>query len=298
MILEKPFLLFVLPATFLALGLAVASFHVTPTPYRPPEYSLNNELAIITANEGHVEISRFHTSHSSPLPKGQKLSISLYNLDRIQTRLASKTRVQFLDGYELEFRPKSMFVIEQWSPKDNQGPIYMNLLAGDYKVIQKGRPGSVFIVKQGQVFDPLRKPQKNLRVLATHIHSSIETSVVTAKQSKKPKNNDIAEVKVPLTKAPLIRTLSNEYIDETIAKSRDQFVKCQQYAIRENKASKGQLLVGLSIEPIGKMKEVQVLASDIKNPELHNCILKVLGRTSFRSFDGPEIVRSYPFIFE
>lgn len=284
------------PATFLAIGLAIASFNVTPTPHTPAEYSLN-ELGTITTSQGRVEISRFHTSHSSPLPEGKNLSIALYNLDRIQTRLASKTRVQFLDGFELEFSSKSMFVIEQWSSEENQGPIYMNLIAGDYKVIKKGRPGSVFIVQRGQIFDPTRKPQKTSRVLATWVRPPLENQV-TAKASPIENPEPMETPEPPLTGMPLIATLSNEYIDETIAKNRDQFVKCQQYAIRENKASKGQLLVGISIEPIGKMKDVRVLASDIKNPELHDCVTKVLGRTHFRSFDGPEIVRSYPLIFE
>lgn len=281
---------------FLATGLTIASFSVTPTPYTPPDYNLN-ELAMITASEGRVEISRYHTSHSSPLPNGKSLSISLYNLDRIQTRLASRTRVQFLDGYELEFAPKSLFVVEQWSPEENQGPIYMNLIAGDYKVIKKGRPGSVFIVKHGQIFDPTRKPRKSPRVIANYVRAPLENqATVTPEEAPTPADVVTPEAK-PVEK-PLIATLTNEYIDETIAKNRDQFVKCQQYAIRENKSSKGQLLVGISIEPIGKMKDVRVLASDIENPELHDCIVKVLERTNFRQFNGPEIVRSYPLIFE
>lgn len=294
MILEKPFLLFVFPALCLALGLAIASFNVSPTPYVPVDFDLN-ELAQLTQAEGRVEISRYHTSHSSPLPQGKKLEISLYNLDTIQTRLASKTRVHFLDGYELEFSPKSLFIVEQWNPEENTGPIYMNVLAGDYKVIKKGRPGSLYIVRNGQIFDPSRKPKKNRRTLSLVIRAQVEHQALN---TEKPTPSPSPAEKPAPQQTALIQTLTNEYIDETIAKNRDQFVKCQQYAVRENKASKGQILVGISIEPIGKMKDVRVLASDIDNPELHDCVSKVLNRTNFRSFTGSEIVRSYPLIFE
>lgn len=294
MILERPFLLFVFPAVFLAIGLTIASFNVSLPPPNITDAPLN-ELATIQNNSGVVELSRYHTSYSSPLPEGKGLEISLYNFDKVQTRLASKTQLSFLDGFLLEFKPKSLLVIEQWDPEENQGPIYINLLAGDYKVLKKGQPGSLFIVQKGQVFDPLRKPKSHPRALALNIQQPLETEVSSKPSLPTETDASIAHV---LPKTPLIQTLSNEYIDETIAKNRDQFVKCQQYAIRENKQAKGQLLIGIAIEPLGKMKETRVLASDIDNPELHKCIQAVMNRTQFRPFHGPEIVRSYPLVFE
>ena len=75
-------------------------------------------------------------------------------------------------------------------------------------------------------------------------------------------------------------------------------MKCQTHAIRQNKKSKGQLLIGISIESRGKMKDVQILASDIQNEELLSCVKTVLERTHFRAFQGAEIIRSYPLVFE
>lgn len=301
MIFERPFLLVILPLVTLGLGLTFASFQVSLSSHRQVTTPLN-EVALIIKTEGAVELSRFHTPRSSILPERDSAQISVFHLDKIQTRLRSKTVISFLDGYELEFSPKSLFVVEQWNPDENTGPIYINLLSGDFRILKEGRPGSLFVVQGGSIFDPTRKPQRSERLLVLKQPSPFDLDQpekqesTTAAPSAPTPADSIAEPSPQSDE--LLGTLTNEYIDSAIAKNRDQFVKCQQNAIRQNQASRGQLLVGIAIEPRGVMKDVRVLASDIENPDLHSCVKSVLERTQFRAFQGTEIVRSYPLIFE
>ncbi len=293
MVFERPFLLFVIPLVSIGLGLVYASFEVTMNPYRQVEVP-STELALLIKTDGPVELSRFHTRRSSPLPEGEGLEISLFHLDKVQTRLRSKATLSFLDGYELEFEPKSLFVIEQWNPEEQSGPIYINLISGDFRVTKAGQPGSLYVVKNGAIFDPNRKPKPSGRMLVLKQPAPLSRGgeVAATEPETAPPTPTVLETE------RLLATLSNEYIDSTIAKNRDQFVKCQQNALRQDRAATGQLLVGIAIEPRGVMKDVRVLASDIENPELHTCVTRVLERTQFRSFNGPEIVRSYPLVFE
>lgn len=294
MILERPFVLFIFPASFLAIALIFASFQVSLKMPVPENFD-DQPLATISTVEGRVELSRHHTSFSGQLPKGQKLEVSLYNFDKVQTYFGSNTTVQFLDGFELIFSPRSLFVIEQWAPEENQGPIYINLIAGNFHVKKKGRAGSLFIVQRGIVFDPNHKPKSRRRFLS--LNSAMYFSSDVASQDKAKESQAKPQISSPPSQS-LLRSLSNEYIDETIAKHQDQLIRCQSHALRSDKNSTGQLLVGISIDPRGKMKDVKILASDIENGDLQKCVQSVLLRTRFRPFSGPEIVRSYPLIFE
>ena len=257
MILEKPFLTFILPCLFLATGLIIASFQVSPQYHQKTQNALFNPVGTIISNDGRVDLSRFHTTYSSRLPQGHPLEISLYNFDKVQTHLGSKTVVSFLDGYEIEFSPKSLFIVEQWNPQENQGPIYINLVNGDYRVLKKGEAGSVFIVKNSMVFAPNHKPEKKRRILFVNAQTEFTHQIPSPPQSQPEPSMSAANTES--SPSSLIQTLSNQYIDETIAKNRDQLVKCQTHAIRQNKKSKGQLLIGISIESRGKMKDVQIL---------------------------------------
>lgn len=295
MILERPFLLFVFPATFIALAIIFAGFQVSMT--IPFVENFNDQpIATLAGVKGHVELSRQHTSRASQLPQSQKLDLSLFNFDKIQTHFGSETRVQFLDGYELSFSPRSLFVLEQWSPEENQGPIYVNLIAGDFKVKSKGRPGSLYIVQRGEIFDPNRKPKGKIRYLTVQSKTGLEANLSNPNHTKASPSKVVLQK--PKQKSSLLSSLSNQYIDQTISKNKERFIKCQSHAIRKNKSSKGQLLVGISIDPRGRMKDVRILASDLENTELQKCVQSVLNRTKFRPFNGPEIVRSYPIVFE
>lgn len=296
--LERPFLTFFFPLAFIACGLVYASFQVTP------QRSLSHlaplsEIARIIQTDGNVDLSRFHTSNASLLPTGKNLDIPIHHLDTIRVHARSSAVLSFLDGYELLIKPHSQIVLEYWNPDDIKQPVSMNLIKGDYKVLKKGRRGSVFIVSDGQLFSPELKPKTKVRTLALHISSKTLQHSAKISVKNKPQTAPQGSRPVPsASEAHSIKTLTNEYIDQVIASHREQFVKCQTHAVREKKPAIGNILMGLSIDPRGRMSDIQVLNSNIENEELHKCLTSVFQRTKFKPFDGPEIVRSYPLIFE
>jgi outer membrane biosynthesis protein TonB len=96
----------------------------------------------------------------------------------------------------------------------------------------------------------------------------------------------------------LTTTLSNEYLDATIAAESNSFQKCQATALRDGKAAKGTLIVGITIAPTGRVSQARIIDSNIKNLSLQKCVRSVFLRIPFQSFKGEPIAASYPIVFE
>lgn len=326
MILERPFALVIFPACALATAIVLGSLSISAPQDFNFEKSELQELARIIKNDGRVEMSRFHTYSSSRLRKGGKLDIPVYHMDKVIVQARSKTRLEFLDGYEIEFLPYSRFVLEKWDAENNSGPIYINLLNGSFRMVKKGRRGSIFIVKNNNIFVPELKPKveaRKLFVIRTQFQpasdiakaqpmsakqvadSKSETPKETAQEPEKLEDVELKPTapsadkqEVAEEKASMLATLSNSYIDEVISRNKDQLEKCQSHAVRSKKNAKGELVLGFSIAPRGKMEEVTVIQSSLSNKELEDCVADVFERTRFKAFEGSKIVRSYPLIFD
>jgi hypothetical protein len=312
-LLERPFLLGVIPFSFVAAAFIFAGLLITPT-YAPefrPEDQM--EVARVTVNDGRVDISRYHTYQSSRLRKGTGLDIPVFHMDKITTQARSSTKLVFLDGYEIQFLSYSQFVIEAWDLENKRGPLYINMLSGDYRLLKKGQAGTVYIVKDNKIFLPSQKPKleprrlisysdKNMAATQASLGRSLpslgprDTAVRADKATKDQGKKQTKGDKEQPTRTAL-NTLSNEYIDKVIARNADQLKKCQTFAIRENKNAKGEILLGLAIAPRGKMEEVTVMKSSLENEDFEECVTSVFKRTRFKSFDGKQIVRTYPVIF-
>ena len=314
MLLERPFLLGVIPFSFVSAAFVFAGLMITPT-YAPefrPEDQM--EVARIVLNEGRVDISRYHTYQVSRLRRGSNLDIPLFHMDKITTQARSQTKLVFLDGYEIQFFPYSQFILEAWDLENKSGPIYINLTAGDYRVIKKGRAGSVYIVHNNQIFLPSQKPKAVPRRLISYADKDFASLQAAQNNDEEvlqsPEEEPNREIEPDNKQRPSassnnsqsepatsLNTLTNEYIDEVFARNADQLKKCQSFAIRENQNAKGEIILGLSIAPRGKMEEVTIMKSSLENQDFEKCVTSVFERTRCKAFDGKQIMRTYPVIF-
>jgi hypothetical protein len=96
----------------------------------------------------------------------------------------------------------------------------------------------------------------------------------------------------------LPETLSNEYIDDTIASRQGQLQKCWMSRLQDHPDLKGQVTLQFEISHSGKVHELKIADSSLHDDALIKCVSSVIERIVFRGFSGPEISLSYPIRFE
>lgn len=316
--------------TIVLIASAVAGllFYISPylgamagRPLAPPAEHHPSTSAHIASVQG--DVLRRHKGEDlwTPLPEGRNKQLALKQMDGIQVESRSEAVIETSSGYRLRLREHSQVVIEQWSEENRNSPLYLNFLSGDFKLERRGRAGSFLIVKDGKLFYPSQKPEITAHELIVS-QETLEPDRMAAPSDElvaesKPESEELSDNKegqqlanVPQHPGSIETStsetfdpsepprLSNQYIDQVIASQRGLFQKCQSNSIRENGETRGQMLVGLTIDNKGKIEEARILSTDLSDEQLHQCIVSVFSRVKFKPFDGPPIVRSYPISFE
>ncbi len=175
-------------------------------------------------------------------------------------------------------------------------------------------PANTFFVDDGSPGVVVKKnPAKVPRSPVIH-HTPAENSVVEPSTSNSNVNPSpaLAPTKTPasasaspsasVAKKPegggdQGQGLSNEAISSTLAGHKEFMNRC--YLRRESPTQTKGGLVKLSfvILNTGKTSEVKVTESQFKDEALHNCLMEVLGRVSFRPFTGKPITTQFPIRF-
>lgn len=219
----------------------------------------------------------------------------LHHLSSLQVQSRGLVVLE-LSGYVLQFSGPGLAIFERWTATDEKSPILIHLVSGSLNEVAAGEPGKLYVLHNGEMTDPKGAALKKGRTLRI-------SAVSVGEPSAQPPSPTISEagtaVATPSADTePLPPALTNEYLDGEIAKEAEQFQRCQSNAVRDHGAVKGQILIGLTINPDGKVAEAQVLSSTFQDERLYSCLLQVFRRVQFRPFNGPPIVRSYPLTFE
>ena len=222
----------------------------------------------------------------------------LQNLDTVQIQSRGKIELT-LNNYKLLINGPGLLVLELWNNSDPSGPIVLHMISGQMHVLSEGLPGKLFVVRDGELTDAKGASvvrERSLLVTPLNIGEPpsapiLPTPTLSAANKAMATSNSADEDEDS-------KLLTNEYLDTQIAGQKDQFQRCQNNALREQGEVKGQILVGLTISPEGKISNARVLASTIDDDKLHTCVLQIFQRLKFKSFNGAPIVRSYPLNFE
>lgn len=234
---------------------------------------------------------------------------SLGALDQIQTGSRSSALLIFASNYQLRLNENSRAMLEL-IVAGTEYQIVMHLMAGSYEVIRKGATGQLFIqanrkrfFPEDQVakrdrwdeqFFPLMKLSQQGQNLSQQDPATIDTE---AEDKSLDRGSSPGVPSEELTGDKLL-PLSNFEMDQELARSQNQFKKCQLNAIRDQEVSTGELLFGITVKPNGRVSEVKILSTDIPDGAFLQCLKSVIERIQFRQFPPPEVVRSYPIIFE
>ena len=299
--LRNPVLVIVLTCFFV--GLMVFSF--TPDlssfvarQFLPKELRETNvTVAKYTMVKGQVWRRHYGRTRDSRLRR----SGTIHHQDQITVERRSHLDLHFPSGVEIRLEEKTKAVVEFWNPADSNSPVYLNILIGDYSLLKKGQRGKLFVIQDRQLFSPTHRPKKKAFVLKL---KSSELGLATGGSPDELMGDsplpDGVSAELPPAEGTdgKAATLTNKYIEEIIARQKKNFQRCQANAIRDMGKVKGQVLVGFTIQPRGKIEEAKVLQSTIKNQQLMDCLVSVFKTCRFQEFTGTPIVRSYPLSFE
>lgn len=214
----------------------------------------------------------------------------LHHLGTLQVQTRGQVNLE-VGGYVVQLTGPALAVFERWTPSDDKSPILIHLISGSLNELTAGEPGKLYVLHNGEMTDAKGAAAKKSRALRI-------SAVSVGEPPAQPVTAEPATPPSPADSEPLPAALSNEYLDGEIVKEAEQFQRCQSNAVREHGMVKGHILVGLTINPDGKVAEAQILSSTFQDERLFNCLLQVFRRVQFRSFNGPPIVRSYPLTFE
>jgi hypothetical protein len=94
------------------------------------------------------------------------------------------------------------------------------------------------------------------------------------------------------------KKLSTEIIDQVLQSHRASFFKCYALLLRENPNSKGQSQIDFMIQASGRVKDVQIGFSSIRDRGFQNCLIDSVKSIEFPSFVGEAIQTAFPLRFE
>jgi TonB family protein len=252
----------------------------------------------VTRTDGHPKLKLPKKLVYKNLREQQQLRY----FDTIQTDEKSSVTIAFTNGLVLELEPNSLLVLEKSEDGTNDG-VVISFLQGNFKVLQEGTAGKVFLTKDSQVIDTAgRLPPKETIIIAPEL-SQLEpeaTPEEIATPSPTPPPVQIARPRATPKPTPVRskESLPDDYIASVVKKQKPFFNRCYAQHLRLNPNASGKMSVSFTVEPAGSVTSVRILRSSIADPRLQKCTLTVLERMQFRTFDGDPIVVNYPINFE
>lgn len=100
--------------------------------------------------------------------------------------------------------------------------------------------------------------------------------------------------------APKVKTneLDQKQILQIIEKQRASFNRCYAQLLQEEPDAKGDVIVSLGIDPIGKIKEPKITSNFTSDQTFKSCLLEVIKRMDFPPHSHDMITTSFPLKFE
>ena len=243
-------------------------------------------------NQGGVEVLH------GPLPS----PLELHDGDRLEADRESRLVFVLNSQDELELAGLSAVSLHLWNLKDPASPVYVQWLNGEVNSLKRGVRGKAYVIRDGRLYFPGQKTAD--KPLALTVLRSAPVDMQLADQSAVEEDFEVTAdtEEEPPAETPKFgsepETLSNEYIDEMIVSRQSQLQKCWVSRLKENPSLKGQMTVQFEINRRGKVRDLRVADSNMKDDVLERCVLAVIERIPFRAFRGQEISLSYPINFE
>lgn len=202
----------------------------------------------------------------------------LEDLDTLETDGNGLASLIFENLYRIQVLEDSIVTIESFESPDGEQTLVLLLKRGDLKVEQVGREGSVLIGKNGQRINAADYNDSDLKQESTEPLDVQDQSY----------SEELTQ-KVGLTEAEISQAFSMQ---------KSAFFRCYTQLLQRSPDVTGTLAFQLMIEPTGKASSAEVVNSNFNDPDFHNCLLEVIKRIEFKSFESAPVSTLFPMSFE
>ncbi len=257
---------------FLLLGLVLVGLSTYFSYFAPKSNPTEILLARVERETGKAFIYRSGYTQRENVDR----RTDLFNLDSVETQETGEAIIAFESNHKLRLSPNTLVTLERSDDPQNLA-VTAIIKRGEVHVDNVGREGELFVTKNGQ------------RIAAADYNNSALASAAV----EKPVPNEAFSSPVPENQG-----LSEEEINNVMNNNRASFFKCYTQLLQKEPSAKGNVSLSFTIENNGKLSVAEVTASQLQNVEFKKCLLEVLRRIEFRSFQGPQISTLFPLKFE
>jgi TonB family protein len=309
---------------FLTIGLAI----YWPQYFVSLKMGQAGVLATVFSSRGSNEwISKKSLTHQKP----QK-SLSLRMNESLATGTDGVMVLKFKQGAEIRLLPSSFITLIR---KANSTLIALR--KGEIEVIREGEPNSVLISQGGQD-RPLQdyhttsvdaslwidaqtldtvKSVTPINSSSESIHVSLEgegsapTPALDRSTIQSPVSESMGS-SINLSSDPLssistkqVKNFESQIrsmISDRISRQKNHLFRCYstlvQQANAKSEAPQGKINLHFSVNNQGKVEDLLVLNSEIKDPKFQTCLIQVIKRTDFQPFQGQKVSTLLPLRFD
>lgn len=277
-------------------------------------------LATVVSSKGSNEwISKKALSHNKP----QK-ALALRMNESLATGTDGEMVVRFRRGAEIRLLPSSFITLIR---KANSTLIALR--KGEIEVMREGEPNSV-LISQGGKDKPLQDylvPSSFDSTMWIDTQSldtikSVTTVTPTSPISVSLEGHETA----PPPEAPTKRSLSpslayakdplaslspknvkdfegqiRSMISDRISRQKNHLFRCYSSLIQKkqnNDTPQGKINLHFTVNNLGKVEDLMVLNSEIKDQKFQSCLTQVIKRTDFQPFHGQKVSTLLPLRFD
>lgn len=199
-------------------------------------------------------------------------SIAIAPLDSIETLETGEVKLSFLNGSILRIFSNSLVTVELNS---DTSETLVTIARGQIKIEALGRDHRLFVSAEGKKYSAEDFARR----------SDLQESV---------KANESSEIPLPTGEGEI----TEEEINTHLSRQKASFYKCYTQLLQGQPDAKGAATLNFTIDGSGHIVDPQIQSSQLNQADFHRCLIEVLKRIEFRSFDGAPVTAVFPIRFE
>lgn len=227
-----------------------------------PEKNNEPQVALAILNSGEAFVWKNQLGVKEKLAERTWLK----NQETLETGPNSEVSLEFPSNYQIRISPQSTLSFEQ-----SEDSTHILLKKGDIEVDAYGIENSIFILKDGQ-----------------------KISLTDYGLAKEKKQNELQTRKNNTS----IEKLEPKMIQDVLKNTKSQFYKCYTQLLQKTPGVSGQATISFTILPSGRVSAPEISGSTLSDAALKQCLIRVIERVEFPSFQGAALQTSFPIRFE
>ncbi|MCB0392697.1 MAG: AgmX/PglI C-terminal domain-containing protein [Bdellovibrionales bacterium] len=277
---KKKFLVLIITATFVFSTLLLSAWILVKL--YDQQKDLTKKIANIKSFEGDVLVLQNQSKKRIRAFNG----LSLKKFDRLYVAENSNVQIIFETGDELKFNENSEINLRYWDNTKNVLPIFVYLRRGSYQILKNGKKNQLLVESDKNLHHQFEKTPFTPSLNSDKYRDELSIDLVTPQDPKK-------SLPLGVSLKP-----TNREITTNVKSYLQHFQKCQLNALGSELTAKGQITIGFSILPDGKVDKIKILDSTTSSQQLDACVKTVFERMTFNKFEGDPIQVNYPLRFD